>query len=82
MNTATKSIAERAKKLLSEHLGVEAEKIVPEAHLYNDLCADSLDTVELVMVFEDEFDIIISDEEMEKADTFGKVVALIEKHCA
>lgn len=80
MTTETKTaVVDRAKKILVEHLGVEIEKITDDAHLYDDLGADSLDAIELTMAFEEEFGIEILDEEMEQSNTFGKIVALLEK---
>ena len=64
-------IGERVKKIVVEHLGVEAEKVTENASFIDDLGADSLDTVELVMAFEKEFDIDIPDEEAEKLRTVG-----------
>ena len=64
-------IAERVKKIVVEHLGVEADKVTENANFIDDLGADSLDTVELVMAFEKEFDIDIPDEEAEKLRTVG-----------
>jgi acyl carrier protein len=71
MNT---EIFEKVKKIVIEQLEVEAEQVTPEASFANDLGADSLDTVELVMALEEEFDIEIPDEEAEKIDTVGKAV--------
>ena len=59
-------IAERVKRIVVEHLGVEDVKVVPEASFIDDLGADSLDTVELVMAFEEEFGVEIPDEAAEK----------------
>ena len=59
-------IAERVKRIVVEHLGVEDGKVVPEASFIDDLGADSLDTVELVMAFEEEFGVEIPDEAAEK----------------
>ena len=64
-------IADRVKKIVVEHLGVEDSKVTPEASFIDDLGADSLDTVELVMAFEKEFDIDIPDEDAEKLRTVG-----------
>ncbi|MCK5381523.1 MAG: acyl carrier protein, partial [Candidatus Latescibacteria bacterium] len=63
------SVAERVKGLVVEQLGVNAEQVTPEATFVDDLGADSLDTVELVMAFEEEFDIEIPDEIAEKIAT-------------
>ena len=64
-------IAERVKKIVIEHLGVEEAKVTDTASFIDDLGADSLDTVELVMAFEKEFDIDIPDEDAEKLRTVG-----------
>jgi len=71
-------IQERVKKVICDQLGVEASQVTPEAHFVNDLGADSLDQVELVMAFEEEFGLEISDEEAQKLDTVGKVVEYIK----
>ena len=72
-------IAERVKKIVVEHLGVEESKVVPEASFIDDLDADSLDTVELVMLLAEEFDIEIPDDAAEKITTVGDVIKHIEK---
>ena len=72
-------IAERVKKIVVEHLGVEESKVVPEASFIDDLDADSLDTVELVMLLEEEFDIEIPEDAAEKITTVGDVIKHIEK---
>jgi len=64
-------IEEKVKDIIAEELGVEREKVQPNASFMEDLGADSLDTVELVMAFEKEFDIDIPDEEAEKLRTVG-----------
>jgi acyl carrier protein len=61
-------------------LGVEESQVTPSASFTNDLGADSLDTVELVMEFEEEFDITIPDEEAEKIQTVGQAIQYIEEH--
>lgn len=65
---------EKIKDIVSEKLGVEKEKVTPEASFIDDLGADSLDTVELIMKMEEEFGIEIPDEEAEKLRTVGDVV--------
>ncbi|CAM3396025.1 MULTISPECIES: acyl carrier protein [Brevibacillus] len=71
---------ERVKKIIVDRLGVDESKIVLEASFKEDLGADSLDVVELVMELEDEFDLEISDEDAEKITTVGEVVKYIESH--
>jgi acyl carrier protein len=70
-------VAERVKKIVVEHLGVEAEKVNEEASFIDDLGADSLDTVELVMAFEDEFGVEIPDDAAEKILTVKDAIAFI-----
>ena len=67
-------------EIVSEQLGVPADQINNETSFVNDLGADSLDTVELVMEFEDEFDINIPDEDAEKIQTVGEAVKYIKEH--
>ena len=71
-------IEERVKKIVVEHLGVEEAKIQSDSKFIDDLGADSLDTVELVMAFEEEFGSEISDTEAEKILTVGDAVKFIE----
>ena len=72
------AIADKVKKIIVEQLGVSEEQVVPEAKLIEDLGADSLDTVELVMALEEEFGADIPDEEAEKINTVGDAIAYIE----
>ena len=74
----TKDIAGKVKKMVSDHLGIEETKVVEEANFIDDLGADSLDTVELVMAFEEEFGAEISDSEAEKILTVGDAIKFIE----
>ena len=74
------SIEDKVKKIIAEKLSVDAEEIVPEASFVDDLGADSLDLVELIMSMEEEFDIDISDEDAEKLVTFKDVIAYINSH--
>ena len=71
--------ADRVKKIVVEHLGVEAEKVTEDASFIDDLGADSLDNVELVMAFEEEFDIEIPDDAAEHIQTVGDAVKFLEK---
>ncbi len=70
---------DKIKAIIVEQLGVDESEVTPEAHFIDDLGADSLDTVELVMALEEEFGIEISDEDAEKIQTVGDVVKFIEK---
>ena len=72
-------VAERVKKIVVEHLGVEADKVVDKANFIDDLGADSLDTVELVMAFEEEFGVEIPDDAAETILTVGDAVKFLEK---
>jgi acyl carrier protein len=76
---AEKSIEQRVKEIIVEQLGVTAEQVTPEAKFIEDLGADSLDTVELVMALEEEFGQEIPDEEAEKLQTVGDVTKYIEE---
>ena len=71
--------AERVKKIVIDHLGVDAEKVTEGASFIDDLGADSLDTVELVMAFEEEFDIEIPDDAAEHIQTVGDAVKFIQE---
>ena len=73
-------IGERVKKIVVEHLGVEAEKVTENASFIDDLGADSLDTVELVMAFEEEFGIEIPDEDAEKITRVKEAIEYIDSH--
>jgi acyl carrier protein len=74
------SIEERVKNIIVEQLGVDADQVTTEASFVEDLGADSLDTVELVMAFEEEFDIEIPDEDAEKMITVGQAVSYLGDH--
>jgi acyl carrier protein len=74
------NVEERVKKIVIEHLGVEPTKVVSEASFIDDLGADSLDTVELVMAFEEEFGCEIPDEAAEKITRIEDAVKYIEAH--
>ena len=71
-------IKNKIKKIVADHLGIEEEKVVEEASFIDDLGADSLDTVELVIAFEEEFGQEISDSEAEKILTVGDAIKFIE----
>ena len=78
----TKDVSQKVKKMVAEHLGVEEAKVTEEANFIDDLGADSLDTVELVMAFEEEFGSEISDSEAEKILTVGDAINFIESKAA
>ncbi len=71
---------DKIKKIISTQLGVDEAEITPESHFVDDLGADSLDTVELVMALEEEFGIEIPDEDAEKIQTVGDVAKYIDDH--
>ena len=73
-------VLERVAKIIVDRLGVEETEVVPAASFKEDLGADSLDVVELVMQLEDEFEMEISDEDAEKIATVGDAVTYIESH--
>ena len=72
--------ADRVREIVVEHLGVEADKVTEDASFIDDLGADSLDIVELVMAFEEEFGVEIPDDAAEKITTVGDAVKYIEEH--
>lgn len=74
------NIQERVIEIISAQMGVAKEQVKPETHIVNDLGADSLDTVEMVMELEEEFDITIPDEDAEKIQTVGQAIKYIEEH--
>ena len=74
------STFDKVKDVIVDKLGVEEDSIKSEAHFVNDLGADSLDTVELIMELEEEFGIEIPDDDAEKITTIGSAVEYIEKH--
>ena len=73
-------IANRVRDLIVEQLGVNADQVTPDASFIDDLGADSLDTVELVMAFEEEFGIDIPDEDAEKMASVGDAIKYLEEH--
>jgi acyl carrier protein len=76
---ADKPIDQRVKDIIVEQLGVKPEQVTPEAKFIEDLGADSLDTVELVMALEEEFGIEVPDEQAEKLQSVGDVIKYIEE---
>lgn len=76
----TDDIQQKVTDLIVDQLGVDADSVNAEAHFIDDLGADSLDTVELVMAFEEEFDMEISDEDAEKLETVGDAIAYLDEH--
>jgi len=74
------SVENKVKKIIAEKLGVEIEKLVPEASFVDDLGADSLDLVELIMTMEEEFEMDISDDDAEKLVTVKDVIDYINAH--
>ena len=77
-----KEIEEKVVSIVAEQMGVDKGEITHETHFVNDLNADSLDTVELVMEFEDEFETSIPDEQAEKIQTVGQAIEYITEHVA
>jgi acyl carrier protein len=75
----TEKISEKVKKIIVEKLGVDESEVTLEASFTNDLGADSLDTVELIMEFEKEFDISIPDEQAENIQTVGQVITYLSE---
>lgn len=76
------AVVDRVKSIIAEQLGVKPEEVTPQASFVDDLGADSLDTVELVMALEEEFSIEIPDEDAEKMTTVGEAVKYIEDKVA
>jgi acyl carrier protein len=74
------SVEDKVKKIIAEKLSVDLEEVVPEASFVDDLGADSLDLVELIMAMEEEFGFEIADEEAEKLRTVGDVINFIKAH--
>ncbi len=72
-------VAAKVKAIIVDKLGVDESEVTPEASFTNDLGADSLDTVELIMEFEKEFDLAIPDDQAEKISTVGEAIAHIEE---
>ncbi len=76
------TVAERVKRIIIDKLGVDEGEVHPESNFIQDLGADSLDTVELIMEFEKEFDVSIPDEQAEKIQTVGQAVDYLEAQIA
>ncbi len=76
------SIAEKVTKIIVDKLGVDEAEVTPDASFTNDLGADSLDTVELIMEFEKEFDISIPDEQAENIQTVGQAIGYLESQAS
>jgi acyl carrier protein len=72
------ALMDKVKKIIVEQLGVDESEVTESAHFIDDLGADSLDTVELILSFEEEFDISIPDEDAEKLETVGKAVEYLK----
>lgn len=75
-------VADRVKKIVVEHLGVDEDKVTEDASFIDDLGADSLDTVELVMEFEEKFNVEIPDDAAEKIQTVGDAINFIKENAA
>lgn len=80
IRTTMSDIATRVKAIIVDKLGVDENEVTPEASFTNDLGADSLDTVELIMEFEKEFNIAIPDDQAEKISSVGDAIAYIENN--
>ncbi|MBC6444725.1 MAG: acyl carrier protein [Alphaproteobacteria bacterium GM202ARS2] len=76
------NVRERVTKIITDHLGIDKEKVVDKASFIDDLGADSLDTVELVMAFEEEFGCEIPDEQAEKIQTVKDAIDFLEKNAS
>ena len=76
------TVTEKVKKMIVEQLGVSEAEVIPEAKFIDDLGADSLDIVELIMALEDEYGIEIPDEDAEKMETVGDAIKYIKEHLA
>ncbi len=76
------AVADKVKSIIAEQLGVKAEEVTPQASFIDDLGADSLDTVELIMALEEEFGVEIPDEDAEKMTTVGDAIKYIEEKAA
>jgi|TARA_R110000822_G_scaffold256878_4_gene382571 acyl carrier protein len=72
-------ITYKIKKMMSKHLGIDVETITEQLNLIDDLGADSLDSIELIIALEEEFDILVDDAEAENAETVGSIITLVEQ---
>jgi len=75
-------VLDKIKQIIADQLGIDEDEVVPEASFIDDLGADSLDIVELIMAFEEEFDLEIPDEDAEKIKTVQNVIDYIKNHTA
>ena len=73
-------ILERVRQLVAEHMGMPIDKVKPESHILKDLGADSLDVVEMLMIVEEEWGIVVDDDDMRGFSTVASVADYIEKH--
>ena len=73
------TVADRVTKIIVDKLGVDESEVLTDAHVINDLGSDSLDTVELIMEFEKEFEVAIPDDQAENIQTVGQAIAYLEK---
>ena len=80
MATDTGAANEKLRKIIADQLGVEEERVTPDAHFIEDLNADSLDLVELIMALEEEFGVEISDEDANQLTTVGAAKEYIQEH--
>ena len=80
VNEKSKALVEKVKQIIAEQLGVEEDEVTPSSSFIDDLGADSLDTVELVMALEENFDLEIPDEAAEKIRTVQDAIDYLEKH--
>jgi acyl carrier protein len=80
VNEKNKALVDKVKQIIAEQLGVEEDEVTPSSSFVDDLGADSLDTVELVMALEENFDLEIPDEAAEKIRTVQDAIDYIEKH--